>query len=93
MHRMDLRRTRISEVNAAATPAGDKEEPSPPPRRLLRFDPTEPEPDVKEMVDKSAVSLRALDARLRILNWAYSNFKREYSTPCDPDMWRGCSQK
>jgi hypothetical protein len=91
MHRMDLRQCTVSEVEAAPEkPVGAHDDSSDPPRRLIRFDPMEPEPDVKEMMDKSAVRLGAVDARLRILNWAYSNFKGEGDNPAsyNPALWQ-----
>jgi hypothetical protein len=88
IHRMDLRQSVMSEVDASETTAAAPDGSPQSPRRLIRFDPTEPEPDVKEMMDKTADRFGKLNARLRLLNWARKSFKRDNSAPYDPGMWQ-----
>src|SRR3954453_12099849 len=54
LHRMDLRQTTVSEVVEAQDDSnGVADSSAEPARRYLRFDPVEPEPDVKAMSDGS----------------------------------------
>ncbi len=88
MHRMDLRQYTISEVPAPdAAPATDATA-AEPPRRLLRFDPNEPEPDVREMMEETATRVGAMNARIGLLMWAYHLFKRDNTASHDPAMWQ-----
>lgn len=87
MHRMDLRQYTVSEVEvtlAEPTPGDDV----PARRRLLRFDPREPEPDVQEMVSASAARWGTLDARMRLLMWGHQTFKHEEGATADPALWQ-----
>ena len=64
---MDLRQTTVSEVVEEQDRSnGAAESPSEPPRRYLRFDSAEPEPDVKAMLDESALRHRILNERLGV---------------------------
>ena len=89
LHRIDLRQYKVSEVEVNdPTPAAEGAAPAPP-RRLLRFDPTDhPEPDVKEMVETSAARLGVTNARLGLWVWARKVFKREHGASSDPAQWR-----
>ena len=85
--RMDLRRYTISEVSSPATvtvtdPAATETQ-----RRSLRFDPDEPEPDLKEMMDESAVRFGAINARMGLLMWAYQIFNHDNTGTYNPAMW------
>jgi hypothetical protein len=88
MHRMDLRQYSISEVLASnAAPAADATA-AEPPQRLLRLDPNEPEPDVRQMMDKAAARVGAMNARIGLLMWAYQTFKRDNTASHDPAIWQ-----
>jgi hypothetical protein len=88
MHRMDLRQYTISEVPAPdAAPAADATA-TEPPKLLLRLDPKEPEPDVREMMEKAAVRFGAMNTRMGLMMWAYQIFKRENTASHDPAMWQ-----
>jgi hypothetical protein len=88
LHRMDLRQTTVSEVVEEQDGSqGVAESPEEPPRRYLRFDPVEPEPDVKEMSDQSALRHRTLNERLSVVNWGRCNFQRTDLDSHDPAMW------
>jgi hypothetical protein len=89
LHRMDIRQTTISEVvEERDGPNGADESTAEPPRRYLRFDPMEPDPDVKEMSDQSVQRRRALNERLSIVHWGRCNFDRSNPDSHDPNMWR-----
>ena len=88
MHRMDLRQYSISEVPASnAAPAADATA-AEPPQRLLRLDPNEPEPDVRQMMDKAAARVGAMNTRIGLLMWAYQTFKRDNTASHDPAIWQ-----
>mgnify|MGYP000343437804 CR=1 FL=1 len=88
MHRMDLRQYRISEVPAPDAASGVDATETEPLQRLLRFDPKEPEPDVREMIDKAAARFGAMNARMGLMMWAYKIFKRENTESHDPAVWQ-----
>ena len=88
LHRMDLRQTTVSEVVEEQDRSnGAAESPSEPPRRYLRFDSAEPEPDVKAMLDESALRHRILNERLGVVNWGRCNFQRTDLDSHDPATW------
>jgi hypothetical protein len=88
IHRMDLRQYTITEHAAEATTATDETTSSEPAKRSLRLDLKEPEPDVKEMADKSTARFAAMNARLGLLMWGHHVFKHEYQATYDPNQWR-----
>ena len=88
IHRMDLRQYTISEVPAPNPVSGADATAVEPPQRFLRFDPNEPEPDVRQMMDETAARVGATNARIGLLMWAYQIFKREDTASHDPDMWQ-----
>jgi hypothetical protein len=90
IHRMDLRQTTLSDViedAEAETVSSSQDTESAPRRRSIRLDPTDPEPDVKAMMAKSATRSNSLNERLRLLNWANAIFRRTSSGSPDPDLW------
>jgi hypothetical protein len=88
MHRMDLRQTTVSEVvEEQGNSNGIAENSAEPARRYVRFDPVEPEPDVKAMSDESALRRRALNERLSVVNWGRCNYQRTDLDSHDPAMW------
>jgi hypothetical protein len=88
IHRMDLRQYKTSEVEESETTAAGHHGPPEPPRSYIRLDPTEPEPDVKAMMDEAASRHDATLGRLRLFNWAHSSFKNEDSAQYDPGTWQ-----
>lgn len=88
MHRMDLRQYSVAEVAATDAVSATNPASAEPARRQIRLDPNEPEPDVKEMVDKSTVRFNAMNARLGLLMWALHVFKNEEVATYDPAKWR-----
>jgi hypothetical protein len=87
LHRMDLRQCTISEVEVPETSEEPDGKPPSSSQRLVRFDPIEPAPDLKEMMEESASRLGPLEKRLRLFNWAYGSFKRQGSDSHDPAIW------
>jgi hypothetical protein len=85
MHRMDMRQYTANEEGTEADVEGKSGEPS---RYQIRLDPNEPEPDVKEMVDKNTPRFDAMKARLGLLMWGLHIFKPEGSQTYDPSSWR-----
>lgn len=88
MHRMDLRQYTIAEnttedsvVVGSQTPPTDKQQ-------YIRLDLKEPEPDVKEMVNQSALQFQATNARMGLLMWGLKVFGYEESAMYDPAQWR-----
>ena len=88
MHRMDLRQYTISEdatENAvAATDVAEGEQA----RRHIRLDLSEPEPDVKEMIDSIAPRFSAMNAKVGLLMWGLHVFKTDGSVTHDPANWQ-----
>lgn len=85
LHRMDLRQysvaDNLTEVNV--TSKGHE-----PPSNYVLLDLKEPEADVKEMVDKSAIQLQAWKASLSLLMWGIKVFGHEDERTYDPAQWR-----
>jgi len=88
MHRMDLRQYSVAEVAATDAVAPTDSASIQPARHQIRLNPSEPELDVKEMVDKSAARFGAMNTRLGLLMWAMHVFKNEKVATCDPAKWR-----
>ena len=89
MHRMDLRQYSLGEDTSKPTisqaRADDSSESD---RKYIRLEPKEPEPDVKKMVDESAVRFEQINAKLSLSMWAYKVFKHEDMGRFDPSGWR-----
>ena len=88
IHRMDLRQYAITKSAAEDATATDEATAPEPARRYLHLDLKEPEPDVKEMADKSAARFEAMNARLGLLMWGLHVFKHEDRATYDPTQWR-----
>ena len=87
MHRMDLRRYSVAEVDA--TQAEDTIDTGPAaPARQVRLELDEPEPDVKEMVEERTARLTATEADLGLVMWALHVFKNDETKTYDPTEWR-----
>ena len=93
LQRMDLRQYTVSEHIAEAPVDSEDLVPSEDRRKYIRLDPNEPEPDVKEMMEKNASWFQARNARLRLSGWGRSVFDRETSTTYDPAQWRQILQE
>lgn len=84
---MDLRQYTVTEVASEdATPIGDVASSEPVQRYV--FNPKEPEPDVKEMVEKNAARFEIMDSRLGLLMWGLKVFKHEGGATYDSTQWR-----
>lgn len=88
MHRMDLRQYTIAEDALEASVAAEVPTPSAEGQQYVRLNPNEPEPDVKEMVDKSAAQAQVMNAKLGLLMWGMKAFRGEDSATYDPALWR-----
>jgi hypothetical protein len=88
MHRMDLRQYTIAEDAAEASVAPEGRTSPEGGRQYVRLDLKVPEPDVKEMVDRSDAQFQAMNARLGLLMWGLKVFGHEESTTYDPAQWR-----
>jgi hypothetical protein len=88
LHRMDLRQYTVAEDSHAEAPATDGGKPPEDERGVIRLDLKAPEPDVKEMADRSEASFRAMNARAALLMWGRKVFGREEGGSHDPRQWR-----
>ena len=88
LNRMDYRRHTISEYEADN--ATDSEDPAAPEnnRRYIRFDPNEPEHDLREMMDQSDTQLQITNAKAGLLIWGINAFKRNEEAAQDASQWR-----
>ena len=93
LQRMDLRQYTAEEGIAEA--AVDSEDPTSPEasRRYIRFNPNEPEPDIREMLDQDGAWFQALNAGLGLSGWGCSVFDHKTSTIYDPAQWRQILQE
>ncbi|HEY7326645.1 MAG TPA: hypothetical protein VH592_03325 [Gemmataceae bacterium] len=88
IHRMDLRQYTVTEdLPEAAVPDERQAEP-PEKQQYVRLDLKAPDPDVKEMMDKSAAQFQAMNARLALSNWGMKVFRHEGGATYDPGQWR-----
>ena len=87
MHRMDLRRYSVAGADATntedATDSGSGR-----PAAQVRLEADEPEPDIMAMVERSTSGFRVMDARLRLLMWAFHVFRNREVETYDPAVWR-----
>ena len=86
MHRMDLRGYALTEE--VVPPEADATGASGEPRRRIRLDPQEPEPDVRLMVNESAARFGPWNERLGLAMWGLKVFERDTSNGHDPARWR-----
>jgi MoxR-like ATPase len=82
LDRMDVRRYRMSDEEVVVRDPADGKS-----KTYLRLVMTEPDPDIKQMVDESAGRFAASSARLGLLTWALATFRREHGN-YDPGAWR-----
>jgi hypothetical protein len=83
MHRMDLRQYTLTETAGEDALTEDKIR-----KPQVQLDLKEPEPDVKEMVDRNAPRFETMNARLNLLMWGLHIFKPEGNGNYDPASWR-----
>jgi hypothetical protein len=87
LHRMDLRQYTPTEPQPDDLPAVDGQTSEGPPPRYIKLEPKEPEPDVKALVDTTAVKFAAVNARVGLLSWGLQAFKQEDAQSYDPPKW------
>ena len=80
IHRMDVREYAVA--NDPSMPAELRD------KGYVRLEPKDPEPDLKEMVDRNAPRFARMQDQMGLLMWALRIFKREIE-PSDPDEWKG----
>jgi hypothetical protein len=88
LHRMDLRQYTVAEEAPDASAAADGGTPPADGHQYVRLDLNLPEPDVKEMVDKSAAQLQEMNASLGLLMWGMKVYRGEENATYDPAQWR-----
>jgi hypothetical protein len=88
MHRMDLRQYTIAEDTIETPVSSDPGMSTEKSEQYIRLNLKEPDPDVKEMADRSAAEFEAMNARLGLSMWGVKAFGREEDTAYDPDQWR-----
>jgi hypothetical protein len=79
IHRMDLRGYQISDDKALPVDQGDK--------GYVRFELKDPEPDLKEMVERNAPRFERIQHQTGLLMWALRRFKREIQLS-NSDEWK-----
>jgi energy-coupling factor transporter ATP-binding protein EcfA2 len=88
IHKMDLRQYTFTygvEENATAI---DKITSPGPEQRYIHLELKEPEPDIKEMVERSAAKTDIMNSRLGLLMWGIEVFKHEDGQTYDSTQWR-----
>lgn len=94
LHRMDLRQYSVDQ-NAAAGPgaSGEVVPGGDDGARTILLNLNAPDPDIKEMVDKSASQFELMNTRLGLLNWGVKSFERSAGSSTDPGQWREMPDK
>jgi len=90
LHRMDLRKYRVSAVPTPVAPAAEpavRDEALPPPQYLM-LTPTTPDSDLQQMIETSATEYAETSAHLGLHMWAVKVFQREDPSSYDPAEWR-----
>src|SRR5208337_5073690 len=80
LHRMDVREYAVADDPSMPQELRDK--------GYIRLEPKDPEPDLKEIVDRNAPRFARMQDQMGLLMWAFRIFKREIECS-DPDEWRG----
>jgi hypothetical protein len=88
MHRMDLRQYTIAEDTAETSVSRDISTSTEDGQQYIRLDLKEPDPDVKEMAERSAAQFEAMNARLGLLMWGLKVFAHEEDMTYDPARWQ-----
>jgi hypothetical protein len=88
IHRMDLRQYTIAEEEYEVPVDPDSHTYTEDKQRHVRLDLKEPESDLKEMVDQSAIQFQSVNARNNLLMWGLSIFDYEEDANHDPAQWR-----
>jgi len=79
IHRMDLREYAVADDPSMPEELRKK--------GYIRLEPKDPEPDLKDMVDRNAPRFARMQSQMGLLTWALKIFKREIESS-DPDEWR-----
>ena len=79
LHRMDLRGYSVSERDQLPEDLREK--------GYVQLELKDPEPDVKEMVDRSAPRFERMNSQMAVLMWALKVFKHETDQGINPDAW------
>jgi hypothetical protein len=79
LHRMDLRGYHIAEETALPEEARKE--------GLILMEPTEPEPDIKELLARTKPQMEQQLQRMGLVTWAFKAFKREL-TDLESASWR-----
>ena len=79
IHRMDVREYVVADDPSMPEELREK--------GYIRLEPKDPEPDLKEMVDRNAPRFARMQSQTGLLMWAFRIFKREIECS-DPDEWK-----
>ena len=85
LDRMDLRR--YSAV-VETRPGGEVQDQAGEPARRIRFEPTRPEADLQEILDREGGQGRRAKTRVATWTWAISVFRNTDTDSSDPSLWR-----
>ena len=88
IHRMDMRQYSVSEQQVDADRLQQENSDSSPRKGYVRLDISEPDPDLKEMVEANAPRFEKFQSQMGLLMWGLKAYKREDSDRFDPDAWR-----
>lgn len=89
LHRMDLRQYHVVDDDIeSSVPSGAPTSSKEVGRQYIRLDITEPEADLKKMVDQNAVQIQSINARVSLLMWGLKVFRYEEDANYDPAQWR-----
>jgi len=84
----DLRQYTVADAAADGPVVGEGGEPPDDGKQGVLLNLNAPEPDIQEMIGRSAAQYEAMNARVGLLMWAVKVFGREEGTPHDPAQWR-----
>lgn len=85
MHRMDLRQ--YTAAQEEQTPESEEATPSAPEAQYIRLNPNEPDPDVKEMMQRTTTQYGEFTTRMSLLMWGLKVFGHEENPAHDPSRW------
>jgi hypothetical protein len=88
MHRMDLRQYTVTDDPIKVPVDSENRTSIEEERQYIRLNPKLPEPDVKEMMDRSAARLQPVNARMSRLMGGLRVFRNEERETYNPDHWR-----
>ena len=88
IHRLDMRQYSVCEQQDDAAGLQQEGSDSTPREGYVRLDISDPDPDVKEMVEANAPGLEKLQSQMGLLMWGLKVYKREDSDRFAPGAWR-----